>query len=48
MGCCQKKKSEQLIEKEESKEMQSNPDSIKLTYNDFHLMNHSYFQYILI
>ena len=35
MGCCQKKKSEQLIEKEESKEMQSNPDAIKLTYNDF-------------
>ena len=35
MGCCQKKKTEQLIEKEESKEMQSNPDAIKLTYNDF-------------
>ena len=43
MGCCQKKKPEQLIDKNESKEMESsqdpnssNPESnIKLTYNDF-------------
>ena len=42
MGCCQKKKSGQLIDKDASKEMESNqdanssnPDAIKLTYNDF-------------
>ena len=41
MGCCQKKKKEQLIEKNQSQEMKSNTnqeiniENIKLTYNDF-------------
>ena len=41
MGCCQKKKKEQLIDKNQSQEMKSNTnqeiniENIKLTYNDF-------------
>ena len=44
MGCCQKKKQEQLIDKNENKEMEASPsgdssspnkEDIKLTYNDF-------------
>ena len=40
MGCCEKKKSEQLIDKNQTQELESNtnkdnPDNLKLTYNDF-------------
>ena len=44
MGCCQKKKQEQLIDKNENKEMEASPsgdssspnkEDIKLSYNDF-------------
>ena len=44
MGCCHKKKQEQLIDKNENKEMEASPsgdssspnkEDIKLTYNDF-------------